>query len=66
MTEEQLYTLIDGLNDGGSAGMVADEVIKYSDLDMDIAFVKKALQKAIDGHHQTREFALAAMSVLNA
>lgn len=65
MNREELAKAISGLNDGGSAQVIANLVVTAQDSELDTLFVEKMLQKAAEGHHQTREFALAGLKVLN-
>lgn len=66
MNKEELKDAVNGLADGGSAQVIAAMVISTNDPELDTLFIKKVLQKAAEGHHQTREFALAGLKVINA
>ena len=69
MTVSELKKAIAGLSDGGSAQIIAKMVIEVEDFEegaeLDLAFIRKTLEKVIEGHHQSKEFAIAAMKVLN-
>lgn len=65
MTNEELFSAINGLNDGGSAQVIADMVITAQSGDLSRAFVRKVMEKAAEGHHQAKEFAQAGLKVIS-
>ena len=66
MDYEQLEDAITKLSDGGSAQVIADFVIQKENNHLALLFMEVCLKKAAEGHHQTREFALAGLKVVDA
>jgi hypothetical protein len=53
------------MNDGGSAQILAKLTIESGNPELIPIFLERVLQKCTEGHHQTREFAIAGLKVLN-
>lgn len=65
MTEKDLERAITNMNDGGSAQILAKLTLESGNAEFIPLFIKRVLEKCMEGHHQTREFAIAGLKVLN-
>lgn len=65
MNEADLERAIKTMNDGGSAQILAKLTIESGNPELIPIFLERVLQKCTEGHHQTREFAIAGLKVLN-
>lgn len=65
MTEEQVNEAITGLNDPGTAVIIANTLVKSENAEQINAFLVAVIKKAAEGHHQSREIASAALILLN-
>lgn len=66
MNLSELKSAVEGVSDGGSAQVIANFVIDAKNPEISTLFIRKMVEKAYEGHHQTKEFAIAALKVMNA
>lgn len=65
MTDKELEKAIASMADAGSAQVLAKMTIERNNPELIPVFLKRVLEKCQEGHHQTREFAIAGLKVLN-
>jgi hypothetical protein len=65
MNDSDLEKAIKTMNDGGSAQILAKLTLESGNVELIPMFLNRVLQKCTEGHHQTREFAIAGLKVLN-